>query len=75
MENPPKKYFRLSPGGMVRLKGAYILNAMRVIKDNAGCIVQLNCSYIPESKSGNDTSGIKSKGHFALGKRRTCHNR
>ena len=62
MENPPKKYFRLSPGGMVRLKGAYIIKCDEVIKDDAGSIVQLNCSYIPESKSGNDTSGIKVKG-------------
>jgi len=62
MENPPKKYFRLFPGGMVRLKGAYIIKCDEVIKDDVGSIVQLNCSYIPESKSGNDTSGIKVKG-------------
>jgi glutaminyl-tRNA synthetase len=62
MENPPKKYFRLSPGGMVRLKGAYIIKCDEVVKDDAGNIIQLNCSYIPESKSGNDTSNIKVKG-------------
>ena len=62
MENPPKKYFRLFPGGMVRLKGAYIIKCDEVIKDNAGNIIQLNCTYIPESKSGNDTSNIKVKG-------------
>jgi glutaminyl-tRNA synthetase len=62
METPPKKYFRLFPGGMVRLKGAYIIKCDEAIKDDAGDIVQLNCSYIPESKSGNDTSNIKVKG-------------
>lgn len=62
IENPPKKYFRLFPGGMVRLKGAYIIKCDEVVKDDAGNIVQLNCSYIPESKSGNDTSNIKVKG-------------
>jgi glutaminyl-tRNA synthetase len=62
MENPPRKFFRLFPGGMVRLKGAYIIKCDEVIKDDAGKIIQLNCSYIPESKSGNDTSNIKVKG-------------
>ncbi len=62
MENPPKKFFRLFPGGMVRLKGAYIIKCDEVVKDESGNIMQLNCSYIPESKSGNDTSNIKVKG-------------
>lgn len=62
MENPAKKYFRLAPGQMVRLKYAYIIKCDEVIKDEAGNITQLNCSYVPESKSGNDTSGIKVKG-------------
>jgi glutaminyl-tRNA synthetase len=62
MENPPKKYFRLAPGQMVRLKHAYIIRCDEVIKDDAGNIIQLNCSYIPESKSGEDTSGIHVKG-------------
>lgn len=61
-ENPPKKYFRLFPGSMVRLKGAYIIKCDEVIKNEAGNISQLNCTYIPESKSGNDTSNIKVKG-------------
>jgi len=61
MENPPKKFFRLCPGGMVRLKGAYIIKCDEVIKDAEGNIVELKCSYIPESKSGNDTSGIHVK--------------
>jgi glutaminyl-tRNA synthetase len=62
MENPPKKYFRLAPGAMVRLKSAYIIQCNEVIKDAAGNIVELHCTYIPESKSGNDTSGIHVKG-------------
>ncbi len=62
MENPPKKFFRLFPGGMVRLKGAYIIKCDEVVKDDAGNITQLNCTYIPESRSGNDTSGINVKG-------------
>jgi len=62
MEVPPKKFFRLFPGGMVRLKGAYIIKCDEVVKDDAGVITALKCSYIPESKSGNDTSGIHVKG-------------
>jgi glutaminyl-tRNA synthetase len=62
MENPPKKYFRLAPGQMVRLKSAYIIKCDEVIKDDAGNITELRCSYIPESKSGSDTSGINVKG-------------
>ena len=62
MENPPKKYFRLFPGGMVRLKYAYIIRCDEVIKDDAGNVTELRCSYIPESRSGHDTSGIHVKG-------------
>ena len=62
MENPPKKYFRLFPGGMVRLKHAYIIKCDEVVKDEKGNITALHCSYIPESKSGEDTSAIHVKG-------------
>lgn len=62
MENPPKKYFRLSPNGEVRLKYAYIIQCQEVIKNDQGEIVQLNCIYFPESKSGSDTTGKKVKG-------------
>jgi len=62
MEVPSKKYFRLAPGQMVRLKSAYIIKCEEVIKDVEGNITQLNCTYIPESKSGSDTSGINVKG-------------
>lgn len=62
LANPPKKFFRLFPGGMVRLKGAYIIKCDEVVKDNAGEIIELRCSYISESRSGSDTSGINVKG-------------
>ncbi|MDB5230763.1 MAG: glutamate--tRNA ligase [Chitinophagaceae bacterium] len=62
MENPSKKYFRLAPGQMVRLKSAYIIKCDEVIKDNTGHVTELHCSYIPKSRSGNDTSGINVKG-------------
>jgi glutaminyl-tRNA synthetase len=62
MEIPSKKYFRLAPGKMVRLKSAYIIICDEVIKDEAENIVELRCSYLPESKSGDDTSGLKVKG-------------
>ena len=62
MEIPSKKYFRLAPGKMVRLKSAYIIKCDEVIKDEAGNIVELRCSYLPESKSGADSSGLKVKG-------------
>lgn len=62
MEVAPKKYFRLAPGQMVRLKSAYIIQCNEVIKDAEGNITEVHCTYIPESKSGNDTSGIHVKG-------------
>lgn len=61
-EVAPKKYFRLAPGQMVRLKHAYIIRCDEVIKDEEGNIVELHCSHIPNSKSGADTSGIQVKG-------------
>jgi glutaminyl-tRNA synthetase len=62
IENPPKKYFRLFPGGMVRLKFAYIIKCDEAIKDENGNVTELRCTYFPESKSGHDTSGINVKG-------------
>jgi len=62
MEKPPKKYFRLAPGAMVRLKSAYIIKCDEVIKDEHGNITEVRCTYIPESRSGGDTSGIHVKG-------------
>lgn len=62
MEDPPKKYFRLAPGQMVRLKSAYIIRCDEVIKDETGNVLELRCTYFPASKSGSDTSGISVKG-------------
>lgn len=62
MENPPANFFRLSPGGVVRLRHGYIIKCEEVIKDNEGNVTELKCSYYPNSKSGEDTSGIKTKG-------------
>lgn len=62
MENPPKKFFRLAPGQKVRLKSAYIIQCDEAVKNADGSIAELRCSYIPESKSGSDTSGIKVQG-------------
>ncbi|WP_207429233.1 glutamine--tRNA ligase/YqeY domain fusion protein [Pedobacter sp. SYSU D00535] len=62
MENPPKKFFRLGPGLMVRLKHAYIVKCEDFVKDEQGNIIEVRCTYIPESKSGQDTSGINVKG-------------
>lgn len=57
-----KKYFRLAPGGMVRLKGAFIIQCDNFLKDASGNIVEIYCTYIPESRSGKDSSGLKVKG-------------
>ncbi|MFI5155356.1 MAG: glutamine--tRNA ligase/YqeY domain fusion protein [Chitinophagales bacterium] len=62
MENPPKKFFRLAPGQKVRLKSAYIIQCDEVLKNNEGEITELRCTYLPESKSGNDVSGLKVQG-------------
>jgi len=62
MENPPKKFFRLSPGNEVRLRYAYIIKCEEVIKDSSGNILELRCSYDPETKSGSGNSDKKVKG-------------
>ncbi len=62
MEEPSKKYFRLGPGLMVRLKSAYIVRCESFVKDETGRVSEIHCTYIPESKSGNDTSGVHVKG-------------
>ena len=62
MEEPSKKYFRLGPGLMVRLKHAYIIQCDSFVKDDSGRVSEIHCTYIPESRSGNDTSGIHVKG-------------
>jgi glutaminyl-tRNA synthetase len=62
MEVPAKKYFRLAPGQMVRLKSAFIIKCEEFIKDANGTVTELRCTYVPESRSGSDTSGISVKG-------------
>lgn len=62
MEVPVKKYFRLYPGNEVRLIGAYFIKCNEVIKDENGNIVELHCTYDPETKSGSGFTGRKVKG-------------
>jgi glutaminyl-tRNA synthetase len=59
---PPKKWKRLSPGEMVRLRYAYIIRCDEYVTDADGQVIELKCSYIPESRSGSDSSGLKPKG-------------
>lgn len=62
MENPPKKYFRMFPGNEVRLKGAYFVKCVDVVKDNDGNIIELHCTYDPLSKGGQSPDGRKVRG-------------
>jgi len=62
MENPPKGFHRLVPGGEVRLRYGYIIKCDEVIKNDAGEVVELRCSFDPETKSGTGTSTKKVKG-------------
>jgi glutaminyl-tRNA synthetase len=61
MENPPKKFFRLSPGTEVRLRYAYFITCREVIKDAAGTITELRCTYDPATRGGNAPDGRKVK--------------
>ncbi|ETI70601.1 glutamine--tRNA ligase/YqeY domain fusion protein [Neobacillus vireti] len=62
MEEPPKKYFRLFPGNEVRLKNAYFIKCEEIVKDASGKVVELRCTYDPETKSGTGFTGRKVKG-------------
>ncbi|OXS62412.1 glutamine--tRNA ligase [Cohnella sp. CIP 111063] len=62
MDNPPPKYFRLFPGNEVRLKHAYFIKCEEVIHDSEGNVVELRCTYDPETKSGSGFTGRKVKG-------------
>ncbi|MDY7112447.1 glutaminyl-tRNA synthetase [Eubacterium callanderi] len=62
MEVPVKKYFRLFPGNEVRLRGAYFITCNEVIKDKNGEVIELKCTYDPETKSGSGFTGRKVKG-------------
>jgi len=61
MENPPKKFFRLSPGTEVRLRYAYFITCREVIKNSAGEVIELRCTYDPSTKGGNAPDGRKVK--------------
>ena len=67
MENPPKKFFRLSPGKEVRLRYAYFITCREVVKDAAGEVVELRCTYDPATSGGNAPDGRKVKATHALG--------
>jgi len=62
MENPPKKFHRLMPGGEVRLRYGYIIKCEEVVKDADGNVVELKCTYDPSTRSGSDDGGRKVKG-------------
>ncbi|OXM83602.1 glutamine--tRNA ligase [Paenibacillus rigui] len=62
MENPPNKYFRLFPGNEVRLKNAYFIKCNDFVKDADGNVVEIHCTYDPETKSGSGFTGRKVKG-------------
>lgn len=62
MEEAPRKFFRLKPGGEVRLRSAYIIQCDEVIKDEQGNVVELHCSYDPDTRSGTGSSDRKVKG-------------
>ncbi len=62
MEDPPKKFFRLSPGGEVRLRYGYLIKCEQVIKDADGAIIELHCTYDPMSLGGQSSDGRKVKG-------------
>ncbi|MEJ5361411.1 MAG: glutamine--tRNA ligase/YqeY domain fusion protein [Spirochaetota bacterium] len=62
MENPPKKFFRLSPGAEVRLRYTYFIKCVNVIKDSNGTITEIHCTYDPDTKDGYAPDGRKVKG-------------
>ena len=61
MENPPKQFFRLSPGNEVRLKSAFIIKCEKAIKDQSGNLIELHCTYDPDTRSGGEKSNRKVK--------------
>lgn len=62
MEEPPKKYYRLAPGTEVRLRYSYLIKCEEVVKDNAGNVVELRCTYDPQSGNGSSSDGRRVKG-------------
>jgi glutaminyl-tRNA synthetase len=72
MEVPPKKYFRLFPGNEVRLKGAYFVKCTDIIKDENDEVIEVHCTYDPETKSGSGFTGRKVKGTIHWVDAKTC---
>ena len=72
MENPPKKFFRLSPGGEVRLRYSYLIKCEEVVKDAEGNVTELRCTYDPMSGGGSSSDGRRVKGviHWVSAARR-----
>ncbi len=70
--DPPPKYHRLKIGGVARLKNAYIVRCDEAVQDKNGKVVEIKCTYLPESRSGNDTSGVKAKGVIHWVNAETC---
>ena len=70
MEDPPKKFFRLAPGREVRLRYGYLITCTEVVKDAAGEIVELRCTYDPATRGGDAPDGRRGAGHDPLGVRR-----
>jgi glutaminyl-tRNA synthetase len=70
MEDPPKKFFRLAPGKEVRFRSAYFIRCDEVVKDDDGNIVELRCTYDPETRGGQNPPGRpQGQGDDSLGKR------
>ncbi len=72
LEVPSKKFFRLAPGQVVRLKSAYIIRCDEVVKDASGVVLEVRCTYLENSKSGEDTSGVTAKGTLHWVSSATC---
>ena len=70
--DPPPKYHRLKIGGVARLKNAYIVRCDEAVTDEAGNVTEIHCTYLPESRSGQDTSGVKAKGVLHWVNAATC---
>jgi len=74
MEDPPKKFFRLAPGFEVRLKSAYIIKCESFIKDGKGNIIEIHCTYDPETRSGTSQNDRKVKGTLHWVSAKHCIN-
>ena len=73
MEDAPRKYFRLTPGKEVRLRWAYLVTCTHCVKDENGEVIEVHCTYDPETKGRHAAGRSKSEGHYPLGKRGTRH--